>query len=775
MSTLLINANQPEEIRVALLIQEEDKSQKLWDLYIENTLKQVSLKNIYAGVGKSVEFSLEAAFIDYGAERHGFLPFKEVASNDCKGSDRQHIKTPLKVGQPVMVQIKKEVQGSKGAALTTYITLPGSYLVLMPNNAGGGGISRRIKGAERREMQQTLDQLELPKDMGLILRTAGVGRSLDALETDLTLLLRQWEAIMQAFQSKPAPFLIFQESDIIARAIRDYLREDIHEILVDDVEIFEKTKAYTAQIRPDLLPKLRLYQEIIPLFLKFGIEEEVESAFQPMLRLPSGGTIVFNRFEAFVAIDINSGGSTKHKDIEETALKTNLEAAEVIARHLRLRDLGGLIVIDFIDMAEESHKRQVENRLRKATQSDRARIKIGRISSFGLLEMSRQRLRASLGKVNEDLCTYCQGHGTRRSIESLALAVIRAVEKQALRKTIRQLWVESSVDLATYLVNEKRAVIAQLEQRYQLTILLLPNRYWETARYHITSFTSGELPTSMTGRQASYTLLSNKPYEVSTLPAKPITSETPAVQRFGSELLAQAVPKLGIFARLFVWFKNLFRTKKHSQPTDKKTSSDHYRRRMNTHKRPLASDRRHYRSGGANHRLAVPASTTSNAGYPNFAVTNGTAPVAINTPVHMGKSPAGRRRQEGIETTGRQSSRTANTAVAKTAVIAASTIKTAAPEPRRMPHARRGDPLAQTPVAEAKIVPPVSRETMLPVAASENLKATVSSPSSTMTTTATTTKPTTLKPRAVMRRFGGEPKLRGRSYAKPTYLKEHED
>ena len=425
---ILINASQPGEIRVALL-----EEQQLSDLDIEYSGHEQKKSNIYKGKISRIEPSLEAAFIDYGAERHGFLPFKEIAPAYLKfrGNESSAIKNSLKVGQEVMVQIEKEERGNKGAALTTYITLPGSYLVLMPNNPGAGGISRRIEGEERREMQDLLSQMPLSEEMGLILRTAGVGRELDELQNDLSLLQQQWNAIQKAFNERSAPFLIFQEGDLITRSIRDYLRRDIGEIIIDDKKIYEKVKHYIEQIRPDFVSRITLYQNPTPIFMHFGIEEDVESAFQREIRLPSGGTIVIDRAEALVAIDINSGRSTKNEDIEETAVKTNLEAAKEIAHQLRVRDLGGLIVIDFIDMNSEDNKRKVENCLREATKKDRARIQIGRLSSFGLLEMSRQRLRHSLGKANETLCQRCHGEGTIRSIESLTLSLLRSIEKEA--------------------------------------------------------------------------------------------------------------------------------------------------------------------------------------------------------------------------------------------------------------------------------------------------------------------------------------------------------
>lgn len=564
---ILINASQPGEIRVALL-----EEQQLSDLDIEYSGHEQKKSNIYKGKISRVEPSLEAAFIDYGAERHGFLPFKEIAPAYLKSRSNESsaIKNSLKVGQEMMVQIEKEERGNKGAALTTYITLPGSYLVLMPNNPGAGGISRRIEGEERREMQDLLSQMPLPEEMGLILRTAGVGRELNELQNDLNLLRQQWNAIEKAFSERSAPFLIFQEGDLITRSIRDYLRRDIGEIIIDDKKIYEKVKNYIEQIRPDFVSRITLYQKPTPIFMHFGIEEDVESAFQREIRLPSGGTIVIDRAEALVAIDINSGRSTKNEDIEETAVKTNLEAAKEIAHQLRVRDLGGLIVIDFIDMNSEDNKRKVENCLREATKKDRARIQIGRLSSFGLLEMSRQRLRHSLGKANETLCQRCHGEGTIRSIESLTLSLLRSIEKEALKKSMQQIRVEIPVDMATYLMNEKRQAIHQIEQRYKINLLLIPNPYWQTPQYKITGL--GKTSALNASENASYQLAekaseTSLPYHAATV--NPI--ETPAVK---SLVFAtnkhKTKSQLGLLSRLFCLLKDLGKAK--TQTTTKPNS-----------------------------------------------------------------------------------------------------------------------------------------------------------------------------------------------------------
>ncbi len=598
---ILINASQPGEIRVALL-----EENQLSDLDIEYSGQEQKKSNIYKGKISRIEPSLEAAFIDYGAERHGFLPFKEISPTYFK--DRNHeshaIKRSLKVGQEMMVQIEKEERGNKGAALTTYITLPGSYLVLMPNNPGAGGISRRIEGEERREMQDLLSQMELSEDMGLILRTAGVGREFHELQNDLNLLIQQWNAIQKASNERSAPFLIFQEGDLITRSIRDYLRRDIDEIIIDDKKIYAKIKHYIEQIRPDFVSRITLYQNSIPLFMFFDIEESVESAFKRKIELPSGATIVIDRTEALVSIDINSGRSTKNEDIEETAVATNLEAAKEIAHQLRVRDLGGLIVIDFIDMNSEDNQRKVENCLRLATKKDRARIQVGRISAFGLLEMSRQRLRHSLGKANETLCAHCNGEGTIRTIESLTLSLLRAIEKEALKKSIQQIRVEIPVDMATYLINEKRTSIQQIEQRYKINILLIPNPYWQSPHYKITGLCHNVNLNLQTNDNASYQM-TDKSYTESPLPysspsIKPI--EIPAVKPL-TFALNKTKTKLGLLSRLLSMFKDLVKTKTElSKPTKKEFGTTPAQNHPNEAPHRHYSERR-YSKTNRNNRL----------------------------------------------------------------------------------------------------------------------------------------------------------------------------
>ena len=491
MKRMLINATQKEELRVALV-----DGQRLFDLDIESPGHEQKKANIYKGKITRVEPSLEAAFVDYGAERHGFLPLKEIAReyfpDDYVYNGRPNIKDVIKEGQEVIVQVNKEERGNKGAALTTFVSLAGSYLVIMPNNPRAGGISRRIEGDERLELKEALSSLDVPEGVGLIVRTAGVGKSPEELQWDLKVLLHHWEAIKQVSADRPAPFLIHQESDVIVRAIRDYLRRDIGEILVDSPKIYEKAKAHIKLVRPDFINRIKLYQGEVPLFSHYQIESQIESAFQREVRLPSGGSIVIDVTEALTAIDINSARSTRGGDIEETALNTNLEAADEIARQLRLRDLGGLIVIDFIDMTPVRHQREVENRMRDAVRQDRARIQISRISRFGLLEMSRQRLSPSLGESSSHVCPRCQGTGKVRDNESLSLSILRLIEEEALKENSKQVQCIVPVQIASYLLNEKRKAIRSIEKRHNVDVVVAPNEAMETPHFSVFRVRDGE-------------------------------------------------------------------------------------------------------------------------------------------------------------------------------------------------------------------------------------------------------------------------------------------
>lgn len=482
MKRMLINATQPEELRVALV-----DGQRLFDLDIESGAREQKKANIYKGRITRVEPSLEAAFVDFGAERHGFLPLKEISREYFKKSPegRINIKEVLSEGQEVIVQVEKEERGNKGAALTTFISLAGRYLVLMPNNPRAGGISRRIEGEERNELREPLNGLNAPADMGLIVRTAGLGRSTEELQWDLDYLLQLWSAIKEASGERGAPFLIYQESNVIIRAIRDYLRQDIGEVLIDSIDAQEEALNFIRQVMPQYASKVKLYQDSVPLFNRFQIESQIETAFQREVKLPSGGSIVIDPTEALVSIDINSARATKGGDIEETALQTNLEAAEEIARQLRLRDIGGLIVIDFIDMTPAKNQRAVEERVREALEADRARVQVGRISRFGLLEMSRQRLRPSLGETSGIVCPRCNGQGIIRDVESLSLAILRLIEEEALKDRTAEVRARVPFQVAAFLLNEKRNAITKIELRTRARIFILPDDHLETPHFEV--------------------------------------------------------------------------------------------------------------------------------------------------------------------------------------------------------------------------------------------------------------------------------------------------
>ena len=482
MKRMLINATQPEELRVALV-----DGQRLYDLDIESGAREQKKANIYKGKITRVEPSLEAAFVDFGADRHGFLPLKEISREYFSKAPegRVNIKDVLKEGQEVIVQVEKEERGNKGAALTTFISLAGRYLVLMPNNPRAGGISRRIEGEERNELREALNGLNAPADMGLIVRTAGLGRSSEEMQWDLDYLLQLWGAIKEASLDRAAPFLIYQESNVIIRAIRDYLRQDIGEVLVDSVEAQQEALSFINQVMPQYASKIKLYEDSVPLFNRFQIESQIETAFQREVRLPSGGSIVIDPTEALVSIDINSARATKGSDIEETALQTNLEAAEEIARQLRLRDIGGLIVIDFIDMTPAKNQRAVEEKVRESLEADRARVQVGRISRFGLLEMSRQRLRPSLGESSGIVCPRCNGQGIIRDVESLSLAILRLIEEEALKDRTAEVRAQVPIPVAAFLLNEKRNSITKIELRTRARIVILPNDHLETPHFEV--------------------------------------------------------------------------------------------------------------------------------------------------------------------------------------------------------------------------------------------------------------------------------------------------
>ncbi|MCC5796952.1 MAG: Rne/Rng family ribonuclease [Methylophaga sp.] len=539
MKRILINATHEEELRVAMV-----DGQRLFDLDIDTPSREQKKGNIYKGKITRVEPSLEAVFVDYGSERQGFLPLKEIDKayfRERSGEDnsgRINVQDVLSVGQELLIQIEKEERGNKGAALTTFISLAGRYLVLMPNSPRAGGISRRIEGDDRAELQEAMRTLEVPDGMGMIVRTAGVGKQAEELQWDLEYLIQLWTAIDLAAKDRHAPFLVYQESNIIIRALRDYLRKDIGEILVDSPEVYQTGYDFMRMVMPHELSKFKLYQDKVPLFTRYQVESQIESAFRHEVRLPSGGALVIDPTEALISIDVNSARANKGGDIEETALNTNLEAAEEIARQLRLRDLGGLVVIDFIDMGPSRHQREVENRLREHLKADRARVQVGRISRFGLLEMSRQRLRPALGEAHQEICPRCAGLGHVRGVESLGLAVLRLLEEEASKDKVTQLVVQLPVAVATFMLNEKRTQLEIIERRQEVKLLLIPNPHMETPHYEIERIKDGADKPSR-----SHQLLTSPEAEIpASLKDKPVL-EVPAVTGISPAAPAPVVEK----------------------------------------------------------------------------------------------------------------------------------------------------------------------------------------------------------------------------------------
>ena len=564
MKRMLFNATQAEELRVAIV-----EGQKLIDLDIESAAKEQRKSNIYKGVITRIEPSLEAVFVNYGADRHGFLPFKEIAREyyapNGEGS-RAKMQETLKEGQELIVQVDKDERGNKGAALTTYVSLAGRYLVLMPNNPRGGGVSRRVEGDDRSELRDAMAQLTVPEGMSLIARTAAIGRTAEELQWDLNYLMQLWTAIESVSKDNAAPLLIFQEGSLVIRAIRDYFQPDIGEILIDTDDIFEQAQAFMSQVMPHNVNRVKRYSDDVPLFSRFQIEHQIESAYARQVNLPSGGAIVIDHTEALVSVDVNSGRSTKGCDIEETAFKTNQEAADEIARQLRLRDLGGLIVIDFIDMESSRNQREVENRLRDALHHDRARVQTSKISRFGLLELSRQRLRPALAETSYIPCPRCTGTGHIRSTESAALHILRILEEESMKENTAAVHAQVPVDVATFLLNEKRADIQAIELRHKITILLLPNKHLETPAHQIQRLRHDELNQD-DHREPSYKMVDQPLIEAPTFsveqknqnrqaaairniaPAQPAPvsiESTPAPQPAAEE-------KSGFISKLFSW------------------------------------------------------------------------------------------------------------------------------------------------------------------------------------------------------------------------------
>jgi ribonuclease E len=562
---MLINATQEEELRVAMV-----DGQKLYDLDIEVPSREQRKANIYKGRITRIEPSLDAAFIDYGADRHGFLPMKEISREYFVAepeAGRINIRDVLREGQEIVVQVDKDERGTKGAALTTFISLAGRFIVLMPNNPRAGGVSRRISGEDRDEIREAMHDLELPRGMGCIIRTAGVGRSVEELRWDLDYLLGIWEAIKKAVVGRAAPFLVFQDSNAIVRALRDHLAGDVGEIIIDDAKTHEEARQFVERAMPQNLRKLRLYDDPVPLFTRFQIESQIESAFSHTVTLPSGGSIVIDHTEALVSIDINSARATKGEDIEATALATNLEAAEEVARQCRLRDLGGLLVVDFIDMSSQRAQRDVENKLRDAMRMDRARVQIGRISRFGLLEMSRQRLRPSLGESAHQVCPRCNGSGYIRSVESLALAILRLLGEEARKDRTSKVIAQLPIDVATYLLNEKRDWIRHIEERDHIQLILVADPALETPNYTIRRVRDDQA-TAPENAGVSYSLITKEDSTAASLElfTPRVQPETPAVvplmpatpAPLSPTPVADAVQPVegrapGLLSRLFAW------------------------------------------------------------------------------------------------------------------------------------------------------------------------------------------------------------------------------
>ncbi len=600
MKRMLINATQAEELRVAIV-----EGQTLYDVDIEQPSKDNKKSNIYKGRITRLEPSLEAAFVEYGAERHGFLPLKEISRDYFQAGvdpNKASLKELLREGQEVVVQVDKEERGNKGAALTTFISLAGRYMVLMPNSPSAGGVSRRIEGDDRAELKKAMDALNIPDDMGVIIRTAGVGRDAEELQWDLDYLLSIWRAIAEAALTKPAPFLIYQESRLIVRALRDYMRSDIGEILVDTPEMYAEALEFVEQVMPHNKRKLKHYTDDTPLFNRFQIESQIEGAYERTVRLPSGGALVIDQTEALTAIDVNSARATKGGDIEETAFNTNLEAAEEVARQLRLRDLGGLVVIDFIDMSSNKHQREVENKLQHALKYDRARVQLGRISRFGLMEMSRQRLRPSLGEASQIVCPTCEGHGRMRSVESLSLSIIRVAEEHAMKDNTGQVLVQAPVEIANFLLNEKRNALREIERRHDAPIVIVADEQLHTPHNEVTRIRENELgeetarPSYQRGTPRKLATIALTKAQLNIPPAPVVTNVKPAQPAPLREpkpmpepqpvvaapvAVPQPVPASGGFVG---WLKSMFASSPAPAPQPVKTESqarreDHGNRR----------------------------------------------------------------------------------------------------------------------------------------------------------------------------------------------------
>ncbi len=606
MKRMLFNASQAEELRVAIV-----DGQSLLDLDIETLGKEQRKGNIYKGVITRIEPSLEACFVDYGTDRHGFLPFKEVSRSYFHDYDggRAKIQDVLKEGMQVIVQVEKDERGNKGAALTTFISLAGRYLVLMPNNPRGGGVSRRIEGEDRQELKEVMAQLEVPRGMSLIARTAGIGRSVEELQWDFNYLQQLWQAIEEAAAAHNQPYLLFMESSLVIRAIRDYFRPDIGEILIDNPEVYEQVSEFMSYVMPNNVGRLKLYEDHTPLFSRFQIEHQIESAFSRSVNLPSGGAIVIDHTEALVSIDVNSARATRGADIEDTAFKTNMEAAEEVARQMRLRDLGGLVVIDFIDMENAKNQRDVENTLRDALKKDRARVQMGKLSRFGLLELSRQRLKPALGESSHVACPRCAGTGVIRSIESTALHVLRIIQEEAMKDNTGEVHAQVPVDVATFLLNEKRAELFGMEERLDVSVVLIPNIHLENPHYEITRVREDDVEEDVA---PSYKRVA-EPEREDTAPfsghkgAKAVKPE-PAVKGVKhsqpAPVFEETVQTATWWDKFKLWFKGLFGGSKPAEPVAAAKSEAADGERRNGGSRRQSQNRRHpqRRNGNTNRR-----------------------------------------------------------------------------------------------------------------------------------------------------------------------------
>ena len=603
MKRMLFNATQAEELRVAIV-----DGQNLIDLDIETLGKEQRKGNIYKGIITRIEPSLEACFVDYGTDRHGFLPFKEISRSYFQNYEggRVRIQDVLTEGIEVIVQVEKDERGNKGAALTTFISLAGRYLVLMPNNPRGGGVSRRIEGEERQELKQAMSELNVPRGMSLIARTAGIGRSCEELQWDLNYLVQLWRAIEQAAAHHSDPYLLFMESSLLIRAIRDYFQPDIGEILIDSQEVYDQISEFMSYVMPAYTSRLKHYTDHIPLFARFQIEQQIESAFSREVSLPSGGAIVIDHTEALVSIDVNSARATRGADIEDTAFKTNMEAAEEVARQMRVRDLGGLVVIDFIDMENSKNQRDVENTLREALKKDRARVQMAKLSRFGLMELSRQRLKPSLGESSHTICPRCAGTGFIRSIESTALHVLRIIQEEAMKDNTAEVRVQVPVDVATFLLNEKRAELFGLEERLDLCVLLIPNIHLENPHYSVTRVRTDnieentvpsyhQVQTPENADELPFSMGQNKPVKPEAA-VRGIQHSQPAPV-VAKNNTGKNVQSKGLWNKLSVWWQNLLG---HNGSTDSEPAAKDKLAKATTEQRknrkPLSGDRRQART-----------------------------------------------------------------------------------------------------------------------------------------------------------------------------------